>query len=211
MRRRRRRRSRRSFRRFRAAALFLIAALAFFKFDQRVGAAAVDTAEYYCQSVCLNAVNDAVQQTLEQTPELTRELVRIEYSADGYVQNIETDTESVNFLRLRLTDAVSQKMAEIENEEITLRLGSLTGISLLFGRGPGVRMRVIPLTAVRSELHETFEGAGVNQTIHKLSVLLTVDVCVLYGLRSGQVTVESEVVLSQSLVSGQVPGWYTAK
>ena len=189
----------------------LIAALVFFAFDSRVGAAAVDAAEYYCQNVCLQAMNGAVQKSLTENEALLKDLVEIRCSDRGYVQQIETNTENVNLLRLRMTDEVMHALETLRDEEVTLRLGSLTGLSLLFGRGPAVRMRVIPLTAVESEVCESFEGAGVNQTVHTLSLQLTAKMRVLYGVRAGTVTVETEVVLSQSLVSGQVPGWYSIK
>lgn len=202
------RRARRATRRFQIVAFVLTLVLALFAFDARVGAAAQDAAEYYCQSLCTEAINSAVMQVLEENSGLTKELDEVHYAENGSVQQIEVRADAVNLLRLRLTDAALESLTALENRSVSLRLGSLSGWSLLFGRGPSIPMRVIPLTAVTSEFHESFEGAGVNQTVHTLSVVLSVDMRVLYGVRCGDVHVESEVILSQSLIAGEVPGWY---
>ena len=202
------RRTRRALRRFQIIAVVLIVALLFFRFDARVGAAAKDTAEFHCQNLCLEAINTAVAQTLEENSDLTQAMEEVRYSESGFVQQIELRADAINQLRLELTEATTQSLLALENSSISLRLGSLTGISMLFGRGPSIPMKVIPLTAVESEIHESFEGAGINQTVHTVSILISVDMRVLYGIRWGDVHVESEILLSQTLIAGQVPSRY---
>lgn len=208
---RRRQRARRAMRRFQAAVLCLTVVLLFFWFDQRVGAAAQDTAEYQCQMLCTEAINDAAEQVLREESGLVASLTEVQYSADGEVQHVEMQTENVNLFRLRLTDTIMESLTSLQNQEVSLRLGSLTGVALLFGRGPGIPMRVIPLTSVTSEVRESFEGAGVNQTLHTVSIVVGVDMRVLYGVRYGDVHVETEILISQSVIAGSVPGWYSSK
>lgn len=203
---RRRQRARRAMRRFQTAVLCLTVVLLFFWFDQRVGAAAQDTAEYQCQMLCTEAINDAAEQVLREESGLVASLTEVQYSADGEIQHVEMQTENVNLLRLRLTDTVMESLTSLQNQEVSLRLGSLTGVALLFGRGPGIPMRVIPLTSVTSEVRESFEGAGVNQTLHTVSIVVGVDMRVLYGVRYGDVHVETEILVSQSVIAGSVPG-----
>lgn len=208
---RRRRKAQRAVRRFQWIAALLTVFLLLFWFDRRVGAAAEDTAEYHCHALCLDAINAAAEEVLEEESGLTDSLVEIHRSDDGQVRQVEMKAENVNLLRLRLTERAVEALSVLENQEISLRLGSLTGWALLFGRGPSIPMRVIPLTVVTGDVRERLESAGINQSLHTVSIVLSVDMRVLYGVRWGDVHVETEILVSQSLISGSVPGWYSTK
>ena len=44
-----------------------------------------------------------------------------------------------------------------------------------------------------------------------VSIVVGVDMRVLYGVRYGDVHVETEILISQSVIAGSVPGWYSSK
>jgi sporulation protein YunB len=94
-----------------------------------------------------------------------------------------------------------------ENRTITVSIpaGNLTGISLLMGRGPGIPVEIMVLTSSHVEFRNHILTAGINQTKHQISLLVIVDIDVLvpWGTESTQVC--SEVLISDTVLLGQVP------
>ena len=98
-------------------------------------------------------------------------------------------------------------MGLTENRTITVSIpaGNLTGISLLMGRGPGIPVEIMVLTSSHVEFHNNILTAGINQTKHQISLLVIVDIDVLvpWGTESTQVC--TEVLISDTVLLGQVP------
>ena len=87
-------------------------------------------------------------------------------------------------------------------------LGNLTGVSLLMGRGPGVPVEIIMMTSSRVEFRNNVVTAGINQTKHQidLEVIVDIDILIPWGTESTQVV--TEVMISDVVVVGKVPGTY---
>ena len=87
-------------------------------------------------------------------------------------------------------------------------LGNLTGVSLLMGRGPGVPVEIIMMTSSRVEFRNNVVTAGINQTKHQidLEVIVDIDILIPWGTESAQVV--TEVMISDVVVVGKVPGTY---
>ena len=94
-----------------------------------------------------------------------------------------------------------------ENRTITVSIpaGNLTGISLLMGRGPGIPVEIMVLTSSHVEFRNNIVTAGINQTKHQISLLVIVDIDVLVPWGSESAQVCTEVLISDTVLLGQVP------
>ena len=136
------------------------------------------------------------------------------YDADWFVsfeksENGEVSAVSCNMARINALSAeiLSRTVDSTENSTITVAipLGNLTGISLLMGRGPKIPVRILMLTSSRVEFSNNLISAGINQTKHQINIDVIVDVDVLlpWGTKSSQVN--TEVLIADTLVVGNVP------
>lgn len=187
----------------------LLAALA--AMDLRLRPVIVTMAQYQCQQISLRAINDAVAQELAADGGASERLVRVDRSEDGTVQAIEMDADSVNELKTRLTAAVSKRLMALPDQEIRIPLGTLLGWQLLAGRGPDIRLQIVPTSYVYSELKDELDTAGINQTEHKLYIDFTVEMSAILPGYSADVTVTDEVCISQTMIIGGVPQLYAAR
>lgn len=179
--------------------------------DCRLRPVIVTMAQYQCQQVSLQAINDAVAQELAADGNASDRLVRVNTGPDGQVQSIEMDADSVNELKTRLTAAVSQRLMDLPEQEICVPLGTLLGWQVLAGRGPDIRLNVVPTSYVYSELKDELDSAGINQTEHKLFIDFTVEMSAILPGYSADVTVTDEVCISQTMILGNVPQMYAAR
>ena len=120
---------------------------------------------------------------------------------------ISSNMTQINALSALLLDRV---IGLTENRTITVSIpaGNLTGMSLLMGRGPGVPVEILVLTSSHVEFRNQIVTAGINQTKHQISLLVMVDIDVLvpWGTESTQIC--SEVLISDTVLVGQVPDTY---
>ena len=189
-----------------SVALMLLVAV-----DQQLRPVIVTMAQYQCQQISLRAINDAVSQELASDSAASEQLVRAEKGEDGSVQAIVMDADRVNALKTRLTAAVSQRLLSLPDQEISVPLGTLLGWQILAGRGPDIRLNVVPASYVYSELKDELTSAGINQTEHKLFIDFTVEMSAILPGYSTEVTVTDEVCISQTMIIGSVPQMYAAR
>lgn len=135
-------------------------------------------------------------------------LVRLEKNADGTVSNVELDSVEMNRMKARLTEAVSNRLMSLENQDVAIPLGTLLGWQLLAGRGPEVHLQIVPASFVESNVVDTLETAGINQTQHRVCIRFTVEMSAILPGYSTSVDVTDEVCVAQTLIVGQVPEFY---
>ena len=183
---------------------------AFVVFDSRLRPVITTMAQYQCRVVSVMAMNEAVMEELDRLPASERPLVNVEKGPDGTVSAIEIDSTEVNRLQARLTEAVTNRLLSIPNQEIGIPLGTLLGWQIMAGRGPEVPLHVVPASFVESTIIDSLETAGINQTQHRIFIRFTVDMsAILPGYTTG-VTVENDVCVAQTLIVGDVPQFYAS-
>ena len=88
-------------------------------------------------------------------------------------------------------------------------MGTLTGSTLLAGRGPCVRVRMQAVGSTDASLRNAFSAAGINQTRHQ--ILLSVDVytSILLPGFTASTKVSNEIAVAETVIVGSVPETYT--
>lgn len=200
--------SRRTVRRLRLAMVIALVLACLACLDARLRPVVVTMAQYRCRVASILAMNEAVEEELQSSPGASAQLVQVEKTPDGTVSAIEINAVEMNGLKTRLTNAVSKRLEEMEDQEIDIPLGTLLGWQVLAGRGPDVKLRVVPASFVESDILDTLETAGINQTQHRIFICFTVEMSAILPGYSTSVTVENQVCVAQTLIVGKVPQFY---
>ena len=161
------------------------------------------------------AARDHVQGTLSAL--IMRELERGEYGYDyfvsfekdnsGGITALTTNTRHINALSNNLISAISNA-AGAGYFDMTVPIGSMTGSMLLTGRGPKIPVRAIMLTAAGATFDGEFASAGINQTRHRITLTVLVDINVTLPWGSEQQTVMAELLVAETVIVGKVPENY---
>ena len=133
--------------------------------------------------------------------------VSLEKDENGLVTAVKTNMAEINELSTRLlTDIVGE--GERRVIEVDIPLGNLIGSSILMGKGPDVPLDVIMLTSSRIEFRNDLTEAGINQTKHRIIFNIVVDIDVLVPWDLVSYTVESEIIVAETVIVGTVPKTY---
>ena len=151
------------------------------------------------------AMCDAVETALGQADEPLMTVVRDEA---GAVLSAETDAAAVNRLNAAIGTGLNDLLSERDRALLKLPIGSILGGSFLMGRGPAVTVRIDRCGAVTSELNSVFEAAGINQTVHRVELTLTVRATVLAAGMSDPIETSGTFLVSETVIVGGVPDTY---
>lgn len=170
--------------------------------DVEIRPTLMQLAEYEARSITLQAIHTAVNRTLEENSDNSTSLCT--RTADG----VQIDTAETNRIRSALIQAVQEEMRNLPEKEYEVPFGSLTGNSLLNGRGPGWKVNLQPEGYVEAWLEEKTESLSINTTRYSASFLLSVTVNMILDGRTETLTVADSVPLTSFLLCGETPAAY---
>mgnify|MGYP005807268885 CR=1 FL=1 len=89
-----------------------------------------------------------------------------------------------------------------------LRFGSFTGIKLLAGRGPGIKIKISTIGNVETDLKSEFQAQGINQTLHRIYLQVKCEVSVLTPFKDISKDITNQVLIMENIIMGTVPNTY---
>ena len=184
-----------------ALLLFLAAASLYLK-DVSTAIAVSDASDAVTVSI-----NNAIADIMRDGDYSADYFVTFEKSEAGEITAISSNMARINALSARILDRIVGA-TDTHMLTVNIRVGNLTGVSLLMGRGPKVPVKIITMTSSRVEFNNSIVTAGINQTKHQinLEVIVDIDILVPWGTESTQVV--TEVLIADTIVVGRVPETY---
>ncbi len=153
-------------------------------------------------------LEQAITQDLARRGVSYGDLIQIQRDETGAITALTTDTARLNQLRAQLTQTVLAALEGVDVSTIRVPLGSLLDFELLWARGPSLKVRSMTVGTVRAEFDSELASAGVNQTLHRVWLEVSVPLTVLLPGGAFQVPVCTRLVVAETVIVGQVPGAY---
>lgn len=158
-------------------------------------------------SFSTKSINYAIAETMNQNVSYG-DLVKISKDENNNISYIETNSVKINLLSKLMSKVVMSNFMECSKQPIKIALGSFSGISIFAGYGPKIAYMVNPFGEVFCYFKSNFESAGINQTYHKLYLVITLKVNVVFPSQKLTVDSASEVLLCENLIVGKIPEVY---
>lgn len=136
-------------------------------------------------------------------------LIRLERDSQNAVSVLRADTLEINAVRSAVLEEIICEVDALDSAELGISLGDLTGLTLLMGRGPSVPVRVMGGCSASAEAVSQFSGAGINQTLHRLVLEVSIEATLLLPGGQQPVSMTVSAPLSETVVVGEVPNLIT--
>ena len=153
------------------------------------------------------AVNGCVNRVMLENDYGSDWFVTLEKDAEGGITAITADTAHINELSSRLLAEIA-RAADSETLHLSIPLGSLLGSDLLMGRGPQIPVEVLMLTSSFVRFDNDLISTGINQSRHVITLKADVDIDILMPWETIQTTVETDVLIAETVIVGRVPETY---
>lgn len=163
----------------------------------------------HVRNLSVLAISAAVDEEMERGGEKYQNLVTFERKENGEITALTSNTVRINQLKSALATGILEKLS-FSVTEIRIPLGSFISGDLLSGRGPVIPFRIVPLSGVLIDVKSVFSEAGINQTRHQVMLNVTVELGILMPVSSVPAEVHTEVCISDTILLGTVPDYYTS-
>ncbi|WP_049754085.1 sporulation protein YunB [Heliomicrobium modesticaldum] len=150
------------------------------------------------ESILRRVVNDAS----------FRDLIFYKTDQEGRIVLLQPNTLRINQLAAETAIDVQQTLSNLNEKDIQIPLGQMTGVRLLAGWGPLLHVRMLPIGNVKVEPVESFEEAGINQTKHMIYLHVEASIRILIPLVSSEIPVSTRIPIATTIISGAVPNVY---
>ena len=173
--------------------------------ERAVRPAARIQAEHYARRSASETISAEVSDYLDDNRFTYTDFAAVLYDESGRVVSVEAIPYNINKVQSELTLRINKRFRELESEVTRIPIGTLSGNYLLSGKGPGLKLRICPAEEVTVRLESEFASAGMNQTTHRISAIITAEVSSSMPIYSFSTKVEFEFLIAETVIIGEVP------
>ena len=167
-----------------------------------------ELAETQVKNTTSDLTNDAIAKQIADGVIQYDRIVYFEKDLDGRITALKTNMSEVNRLKTDILNIINDEILALDTSDIGIPLGSLFLPELLSGKGPAIPVHILSIRNSDATFKSNFSQAGINQTLHQLTMDVSVDVAVLVLGQTGSFTISSEVVVAETVIVGAVPNTF---
>ena len=180
---------------------FLITSL----LETRLRPMVVTAAQAQTQNQMAAVVERAILGRLEGDGVSYSDFVTIQRDESGGIVALTTDTAALNRLRGELVETALEALRGVDVSQIQIPLGSLLDFDLVWGLGPTMKVHAMTVGTAEGEFSSEFTSAGVNQTLHKIDLELSIPLTLMLPGGAVEAVCRTSVPIAETVIVGQVP------
>ena len=184
------------------------AAVAFLVFRSRFRDVIQDLAQTQVKNTTSDLTNDAIAKQIADGVIQYDRIVYFEKDLDGRITALKTNIGEINRLKTDILNIINDEILALDTSDIGIPLGSVFLPELFSGKGITIPIRILAIRNSDASFSSSFTQAGINQTLHQLTMEVCVDVTVLVLGQTSSFNVKSEVVIAQTIIVGEVPSTF---
>ena len=164
-----------------------------------------ELAQTQVKNTTSDLTNDAIAKQIAEGVIQYDRIVYLEKDLNGRITALKTNMSEVNRLKTDILNIINDEILALDTSDIGVPLGSLFFPEFLSGKGPAIPVHILSIRNSDANFVSHFSQAGINQTLHTVTMEVSVDVAVLVLGESSSFTVTSEVLVAQTVIVGDVP------
>ena len=188
--------------------LILAALIALLMFRSRYRDVIRELAETQVKNATSDLTNDAIAKQMADGIIQYDRIVYFEKDLDGRITALKTNMSEVNRLKTDILNIINDEILALDTSDIGIPIGNLIFPELFSGKGPSIPVHILTIRNSDASFSSNFTQAGINQTLHQLIMVVSVDVAVLVLGQTAGFTMRSEVVVAETVIVGDVPNTF---
>ena len=150
-------------------------------------------------------INDAIDRQIETGNIQYDRIVYFEKDINGNITALKTNMSEINRLKTDILNIINDEILALDSTDVGLPIGSLVLPEIFSGRGPGIAIHILSIRNSEADFSSAFREAGINQTLHQITMNVSVDIAVLVLGKTDYFTISSQVVVAETIIVGRVP------
>ena len=171
------------------------------KFNTIVRDLAITQAKNQTSDLIYDAISEQITSDLIQYDRI----IYFEKDLQGKITALKTNISEINRLKTEILNIINRDILALDTNDIGVPLGSIVLPELFSGKGPHLPVRVLSISNSEGDFQSYFSEAGINQTMHQLTMSVSVDVTILVFSKTETFHISSQVVVAETIIVGTVP------
>ena len=151
-------------------------------------------------------INDEVFKLMQNYT--YNDLITIDKDINGRISLIEANSVKINEIITKINSNIQKEFDKIPRITVYLNMGTISGISALKNIEPKFEMELESAGNISSNIKTEFKSVGINQTHHKIFLHIDARVGILTPFSAFGKDIESDVLISEAIIVGEVPDTY---
>lgn len=179
------------------------------KIDDRLRFITNNYAQNKAKILANTVINQTVSTYLDENEIVYSDLIKINSTGEGKVTSVEFDTVELTKIKSGIISAVQNNINKSDAVVLEIPIGTISGNQYLNNRGPKIRIELQISSAVYSKISSKFISAGINQTLHQITLTISADVHFIMPWYRSKGNFETDFLLAETIIVGEVPDAYT--
>ncbi len=193
---------------FKLVCVFLIITILFILLDIPIRPVVRENAKFIVKNEVTIMINECVADYISENNIAYSDLTTISLNDKKEVTTVGTNTIAINKLKADVTNAIANELKDSRGEKIRVSLGNLLDSYILDYIGIEFQVKLTDYGFIETDISTSFKSAGINQTLHRINLKIKVDVNINIGTLYQTETVETEILLAETVLVGNVPEFY---
>ena len=190
------------------AVCLILAGVSMLIFRSRLAPLAEELIQTQVDNQASDVINGAIGELIADGDIAYDRMITVEKDRQGNVTAVRTNVGEVNRLKTAVLERVDRMLTNLSTEELSVPVGSVILPELFSGEGPFVPVRVLAVRSSDAVFRNSFTSAGINQTLHQITIDIHVKVTILTWTGTVEVPVDSAVLVAETVIVGTVPTTY---
>ncbi len=150
-------------------------------------------------------INDSIDRQIINGDIQYDRIVYFEKDLNGRITALKTNMSEVNRLKTGILNMINDEILALDASDLGIPLGSLILPEIFSGKGVLIPVQIISIRNSDGSFSSNFTQAGINQTLHQITMSVCVDISVLVLGKTESFSVNSQVVVAETIIVGDVP------
>ncbi len=190
-------------------ALGLILVGLLFLVDMRIRPIIEKTAMYQSKILASRMITKAVSDVLSGEHYDYASLVEVIYTDSQSVSSVKSNMVSINRLKNEVTAEIDSALLRMSEYDLGISLGTISGFHIFYEQGPVIPIKAVPEGFVQTSLISEFTDTGINQTLHRIILNITVDISAIIPGYTTSAELSSNFIVAETVIVGEIPEAYT--
>jgi len=170
--------------------------------DKNIKPTLVAIAEISAKSVTTKAINDTIKSKIKEDIDYEN-LIFVKYDKDGRVSLMQANTILMNTLAADMALEVQEQLKNLSNTKVRVPLSNAFDRQILYL--PSIKLEIQPQGSVNVGFATEFEEAGINQTRHRIYLIVSTDIKLIIPLITETINVTTHIPIAETVIIGNVP------
>ncbi|NLM35262.1 MAG: sporulation protein YunB [Clostridiales bacterium] len=133
------------------------------------------------------------------------EIIKVEKDNDGNIVMLKADTMKLNQIACDVALSSQNELKKMGQVGLELPISYIVKNNILTGFGPNITVKMQPIGYIETRYISTFEGAGINQTRHRIFVEVKTKIRIILPSKNNEIEIVHQVPICETIIVGKIP------